>query len=133
MGIFEHFPYTNFHDLNLDWILQRVEEVYKAEEAQNETIAEQEKAINELRTLFNNFKTHGFEDYYIDKLRKWFNYYLHGEAQAILKQYLGYAIWFGLDENGYVVAYVADSLGDLNFATPRNYEDDNYGRLTINY
>lgn len=24
MGIFEQFPYTNFHDLNLDWVLQTV-------------------------------------------------------------------------------------------------------------
>lgn len=24
MGIFEHFPYTNFHDLNLDWLLRAV-------------------------------------------------------------------------------------------------------------
>ena len=21
MGVFEHFPYANFHDLNLDWVL----------------------------------------------------------------------------------------------------------------
>ena len=21
MGIFEHFPYTNFHELNLDWVI----------------------------------------------------------------------------------------------------------------
>lgn len=27
MGVFEHFPYTNFHDLNLDWILAKVKEV----------------------------------------------------------------------------------------------------------
>lgn len=24
MGLFEHFPYTNFHELNLDWILLKV-------------------------------------------------------------------------------------------------------------
>lgn len=24
MGLFEHFPYTNFHGLNLDWILSKV-------------------------------------------------------------------------------------------------------------
>lgn len=24
MGMFEHFPYTNFHDLNLDWILRHL-------------------------------------------------------------------------------------------------------------
>lgn len=24
MGIFEHFPYTNFHNLNLDWLIKTV-------------------------------------------------------------------------------------------------------------
>ena len=24
MGIFEHFPYTNFHNLNLDWIMEKI-------------------------------------------------------------------------------------------------------------
>ena len=27
MGAFEHFPYTNFHDLNLDWIVQELEKL----------------------------------------------------------------------------------------------------------
>ena len=27
MGTFEHFPYTNFHDLNLDWIVQELEKL----------------------------------------------------------------------------------------------------------
>ena len=26
MGVFEQFPYTNFHDLNLDWLLQKYKE-----------------------------------------------------------------------------------------------------------
>lgn len=30
MGLFEHFPYTNFHDLNLDTILKRTEEAEEA-------------------------------------------------------------------------------------------------------
>lgn len=28
MGLFEQFPYTNFHDLNLDWIIQKIKEAY---------------------------------------------------------------------------------------------------------
>ena len=27
MGVFEHFPYTNFHQLNLDWIIRELEEL----------------------------------------------------------------------------------------------------------
>ena len=26
MGVFEQFPYTNYHDLNLDWILKKIQE-----------------------------------------------------------------------------------------------------------
>ena len=33
MGIFEHFPYTNFHELNLDWLLKAVKELDKKVEA----------------------------------------------------------------------------------------------------
>jgi hypothetical protein len=29
MGMFDHFPYTNFHELNLDWILQALKEIEK--------------------------------------------------------------------------------------------------------
>ena len=28
MGLFEQFPYVNYHDLNLDWIIQKVKEAY---------------------------------------------------------------------------------------------------------
>ena len=27
MGIFEHFPYVNFHELNADWIIKKLKEV----------------------------------------------------------------------------------------------------------
>lgn len=42
MGIFEHFPYSNFHDLNLDRILERTqaaEEAVQAAEAAAEAAA----------------------------------------------------------------------------------------------
>ena len=30
MGAFEQFPYTNFHELNLDWIIETIKE-FKSE------------------------------------------------------------------------------------------------------
>ena len=41
MGIFDHFPYTNFHELNLDWILRMLKEI--------DTTIEQFVAINALK------------------------------------------------------------------------------------
>lgn len=40
MGIFEHFPYTNFHDLNLDKILERTKEAETAVAASAEAAAQ---------------------------------------------------------------------------------------------
>ena len=33
MGVFDQFPYTNFHELNLDWILQALKEIEKTMDA----------------------------------------------------------------------------------------------------
>ena len=41
MGLFEHFPYTNFHDLNLSWILEALKEI--------QTTTEQFVALNSLK------------------------------------------------------------------------------------
>ena len=29
MGLFDQFPYTNFHELNLDWILKALDNIQK--------------------------------------------------------------------------------------------------------
>ena len=33
MGVFEQFPYTNYHDLNLDWVLKTMREAVARVEA----------------------------------------------------------------------------------------------------
>ena len=32
MGLFDRFPYTNFHELNLDWIIGKIRSVDTAKE-----------------------------------------------------------------------------------------------------
>lgn len=62
MGLFEHFPYTNFHDLNLDWIIKTLKELsikeqdldYIAEQAA-EIKAELEQ-LEQLPTEFDEFQ-----------------------------------------------------------------------------
>lgn len=38
MGIFRQFPYTNFHEMNLDWILSKVKELWAGVEALDEKV-----------------------------------------------------------------------------------------------
>jgi hypothetical protein len=49
VGVFEQFPYSNFHDLNLDWLLQviqkPVEEIAAFKSAIEEKINEQDTKI----------------------------------------------------------------------------------------
>lgn len=52
MSIFDNFPYTNFHELNADWLLQIVSEVSKAQQGFDEKVqAETERAIAAENTL----------------------------------------------------------------------------------
>lgn len=42
MGLWEHFPYTNFHGLNLDWVLEKIKEL-------QDRIEDLEKRIEDLK------------------------------------------------------------------------------------
>lgn len=44
MGFFDFFPYTNFHNVNLDWVLQRVKEWGELVEANNTAFHNLEEA-----------------------------------------------------------------------------------------
>lgn len=47
MALFEHFPYTNFHELNLDWILGKMKEL----DGEMDTLS---AAVTALRKWFDN-------------------------------------------------------------------------------
>lgn len=49
MGLFEHFPYTNFHDLNLDWIIKALKDLDKKVDTIEERITEAAKVYVDAR------------------------------------------------------------------------------------
>lgn len=68
MGLFEQFPYSNFHELNLDWILQKIKELdekvdsiedrilQQANAYTDRKVAEVQAEFNALESEFNSFK-----------------------------------------------------------------------------
>lgn len=61
MGLFDHFPYTNFHELNLMWILQQYKKLTAQVETLNSWMAthktEYAEAIKRLTALENEINT----------------------------------------------------------------------------
>ena len=52
---FENLPYTNFHDLNLDWIVRLMKEISEAEDAQNVDIADLKTRVSDAEEWIRNF------------------------------------------------------------------------------
>ena len=62
MGLFNRFPYTNFHELNLDWIIEKVKEmnaqaVKVSSEANNKSTESLTKSLQALTTSENALNT----------------------------------------------------------------------------
>lgn len=61
MGLFEQFPYSNFHELNLDWILQKIKELDEKVDSIEDRILKEANAYTDqqiaiLRREFNELE-----------------------------------------------------------------------------
>ena len=84
--------------------------------------------IEALKAEFEEFKEHGFEDYYLDQIEKWVNDNLETLYKLLVKQ-----VYFGLNLNGHFVAYIPESWDDIVFDTGMTYGIDTYGRLILRW
>lgn len=130
-GFENKYPYTDFHELNLDWILENVKR-----------IAEENKVISaDIERLDAEYKT--FEDFYDalmsgdfpDGFKIALSEWLQENALDLFGQLVKF-VFFGLTQDGYFVAFIPDSWSDIQFGTS-GYDDFpagvDYGHLTLSY
>lgn len=84
--------------------------------------------IDWLLNQFDEFKEHGFEDYYEQQLEQWIN-----DNAALLFTKLAKMVFFGLTMDGHFVAYIPESWQDIVFDTGMQYGIDTYGRLILRW
>lgn len=132
MGLFEHFPYTNFHDLNLDWILRVVKDLYQKVSTQEDWISVHQKEYEELKEFMDAIETGDLPDTVYDKLKLW----LINNYESIMSELIKF-ISFSLNDAGYLVVTYPDSLNELVFNTTGldifPAQQPEYGHLTISY
>lgn len=130
-GFDNKYPYTDFHELNLDWILEQVKANKDDNEAINEILTSYATDINNIKTLYQKILTGDIPDDLAAVLIKW----IQENAIDIVGDMVN-MVFFGLTDDGYFVAYVPSGWEDITFGTS-GYDDFpagiDYGHLTLTY
>ena len=84
--------------------------------------------LEELEDQFQKFQESGFDDYYAAQIEEWVNENLETLYHVLVQQ-----VYFGLNEQGYFVAYIPESWSDIVFDTGADYALDTYGRLILRW
>ena len=91
-------------------------------------VSENHDDIEELQRLFQEFQESGFADYYARQIEKWITDHRDWIWGEFVKQ-----VFFGINEQGYFVAYIPESWDDIIFDTGMVYGIDTYGRLILRW
>lgn len=128
MGLYEHFPYTNFQNLNLDWVIKVLKD---AEQVVTDKIPGIESAIAALKQ--EDIRINGRIDDVIKQLETLVD---DDTILQLVKDAIDKAIhmvFFGLTDDGYFCAYIPDSWADIRFCTILDIDSPDFGKLTLLY
>lgn len=130
--LFNEYPYTNYNDYNLDWLIKTARNLLDRMDATEKWQEEHQKAYQELKDLYDDVMSGNFPDSIKQAFQKWME-----ENALDLVGNLVRMVFFGLTETGYFVAYIPESWDDIKFGTT-GLDDfpecfDEYGHLTLSY
>lgn len=128
---FNQFPYTDFHELNADWILRHFKEFMEFIKHVDNWIDEHEKEYEELKQLYDNMYNGTLSPALERSLKIWINRNLETLIGNAIKM-----VFFEINDDGYFVAHVPDSLSDITFNTTGldiDVPGYDFGHLVLSY
>lgn len=130
--MFLEYPYINFNDLNLGWVIRIVKEVKEITDDLKSWRTEHEKDYLELKKLYDDIMTGRFPESMTTALNDW----MRRNAISIVGEMVK-NVFFGLTDTGYFVAYIPESWKDIVFKTT-GYDFETilmreYGHLVLQY
>lgn len=125
------WPYTDFHELNADWLINAYKVLINEVDKLDEWKATHEVEYQELKKLYDDMLSGNYPDTFVDALTNWINTNAMDLIGELVKM-----VFFGLTNDGYFVAYIPDSWDDITFGT--SGLDDfpigvDFGHLTLTY
>lgn len=110
--LFSLYPYQNFSDYNLDWIINTVKELTPRISELETWRSAHEEEYAELLEMYNNIMSGNFPNSMINALKEWINRNAIDLIGELVK-----TVFFGLTDSGYFVAYIPESWSDITFNT----------------
>lgn len=92
------------------------------------TLIRFQEQIDALIKEFEEFKEHGFDDYYAEQVKEWIANNLTYIFDNVIRQ-----VYFGLTLEGYFVAYIPKGWDEIIFDTGMQFGVDTYGRLMLRW
>ena len=130
--MFSEYPYINFNDLNLSWIINLVKNLKETVDGFGEWKSEHEEQYQELKNFYDAVMRGDFPR----SVQRAFYDWMERNALDIIGE-LSTHVFFGLTDSGYFVAYIPESWDDIIFNTTE-YDItipcfSDYGHLVLSY
>ena len=110
--LFSQYPYLNFSDYNLDWIIKMVNELLPRVESLEGWKAEHELEYDELKAFCDAIESGNFPDAMMRSFYDW--------CRRNVPKILSWAVrsvFFGLTDDGHFFAWIPDGWDEIVFNT----------------
>lgn len=112
MSIFNKYPYLDFNNLNLDWVISIVKALDANVDALNAWREEHEAEYQELNDIMQRINNGELTPALRESIYTW----LQTNAIDIIGE-LATSVFFEISDSGYWIAYVPESWEDITFFT----------------
>lgn len=130
MSFFE-FPHTRTYDSDLGWLIKRVNSYDEAFKALDEWAEKTEASVKDLESFKTALESGDLPEGVEKALYDWAAIHLVDLISAAIKM-----VFFGINDDGYFVAYIPDKWSEIIFGTsgldtfPSGVD---FGHLTLTY
>lgn len=133
LDMFVHkYNYTDFHELNLDWLIEAVKELAKEVDSLDEWKSDFSEEYEAFKQFIAQIESGELPDSFIDAIYKW----LSANALELVGRMVNMVI-FNITDDGYFVAYIPESWDEIQFSTTGldTFTDlqPEYGHLVLSY